>query len=50
MTDDPERLIRALRERLEGPVRCLRRGVAASCDTGQRAEPAWRDLSRAIWP
>lgn len=50
MTDDPERPIRVLRERLERLVRRLRGDVAASGDAERQAEPAWRELSRAVWP
>ncbi len=54
MTDDPERLIRALRQRLGGIARRIGRGIvgnnAPRSTVCGGAEPAWLALSRAVWP
>jgi len=73
MTDDPEPLVRAMRERLEGLVHDLRGDIRrmedpqfnalfetsaevligltkAFRDFESKEEPAWRKLSRSVWP
>ena len=73
MTDDPEPLVRAMRERLEGLVHDLRSDIRrmedpqfkalfetsaevligltkAFRDFESKEEPAWRKLSRSVWP